>query len=78
MFTISLFLIFLAYIFSESIFLKYHCTFSLYKVIDFTIEESLHPSNEIFYKYQLPLPDLLGTTIVIGNLPYHSSPVITY
>jgi uncharacterized membrane protein len=43
MFTIFSFLIFLAYIFSESISLKYHYTFSLYKVIDFTIRKSPRP-----------------------------------
>jgi hypothetical protein len=52
-FTISSFSTFLSYIFSESVFLKYHCIFSLYKVTDFTIKESSHPSKEIFYMYQL-------------------------
>jgi hypothetical protein len=52
-FTISSFSTFLSYIFSESIFLKYHCIFSLYKVTDFTIKESSHPSKKIFYMYQL-------------------------
>jgi len=55
-FTISSFLTFLSYIFSESIFLKYLCIFFLYKVTDhFTIKESLHPSKDIFYMYQLPV-----------------------
>ena len=36
-FTISSFSTFLSYIFSESIFLKYHCIFSLYKVTDLSI-----------------------------------------
>jgi hypothetical protein len=38
-FTISSFSIILEYIFLESISLKYHCAFSLYKVTDFTIRE---------------------------------------
>jgi hypothetical protein len=54
-FIISSFLTFLACIFSESISLKYHCTFSLYKVIDFTIGEFSRPSYETFYRYQLPI-----------------------
>ena len=41
MFIISLFLMFSVYICSESISLKYHHTFSLYKVIAFTIRESM-------------------------------------
>jgi hypothetical protein len=52
-FTISSFSIFLAYVFLESISLKYHCTFSFYKVTDFTIEEFRHPSKGTFCKYQL-------------------------
>ena len=39
-FTIFLFLIFLAYIFSESISLNYHYIFSIYIIINFTIRES--------------------------------------
>ena len=41
MFIIFLFLMFSVYIFSESISLKYYHTFSLYKVIAFTIRESM-------------------------------------
>jgi len=38
-----------------SISLKYHCVLSLYNVIDFTIKESPHPSNETFCRHQLPI-----------------------
>jgi hypothetical protein len=72
-FTISSFSILLAYIFSEFIYLKYYCTFSLYKVIDFNIGEFWHPSKRIFCRYQLPitwltrhhllLPQLLATCL---------------
>jgi hypothetical protein len=53
MFIISSFLTLSGYIFSKLIFLKYHYTFSIYKAINFTIEESLYLSNRIFYKYLL-------------------------
>jgi len=48
-----------AYIFSEYLFLKYYCTFSLYKVTDFTIGESPRPSKETFCRYQLPVTKLI-------------------
>ena len=51
MFTIFSFLIYLTYIFSKSIFLKYHCTFSFYKYIYLRILESIHLPHETFYKY---------------------------
>jgi hypothetical protein len=41
-FTISSFLLFSVYIFSEFISLKYHYILSLYKITDFTIRESLY------------------------------------
>ena len=67
-FIIFSFLIFLAYIFSKFISLKYYCMFSLYKVTEFTIEDSSRPSNGIFYRYQdYRLLDLLGITCY-----YHS------
>jgi len=50
-FTISSFLTFLAYIFSQSISLKYNCIFSIYKVIDLSIRESPLHQNESFFKY---------------------------
>jgi len=55
-----LLLTFSTYIFSESIFLKYHCTFSLYKVTNFTIRKFPCLLKGIFCRYWLP--DLLGTT----------------
>jgi hypothetical protein len=71
-FTISYFSIFSAYIFSESVFLKYHCTFSLYKVTDFTIrvptsikEDLLHVSAIDHLIYQAP-PVTTTTTDRIG------------
>jgi hypothetical protein len=51
MFTIFSFSIYLTYIFSKSIFLKYHCTFSFYKYIYLRILESIHLPYETFYKY---------------------------
>jgi len=60
MLIISLFLTFSSYIFLEFISLKYHCTFSLYKVTDFTIREFLRPLNETFYNYLSPdLPNTI-------------------
>jgi len=53
-FTIFSFLIFLAYIFLDSISLKYHCIFSLYKYIYLSIWESLHLPQGIFCRHQLP------------------------
>jgi hypothetical protein len=50
-FTISSFLTFPIYIFSKFMSLKYHYTFSFYKITDFIIEEFSHSSNETFYKY---------------------------
>jgi hypothetical protein len=47
-FTISLFLTLSAYIFLESIFLKYHCTFSLYKITDLRIGDTPHPLKRTF------------------------------
>jgi hypothetical protein len=44
-------LTFLAYIFSCPIYLKYYCTFSLYKVTNLNIQESPHLLNEIFCGY---------------------------
>jgi len=60
MLIISLFLTFSLYIFSEFISLKYHYTFSLYQVTDFTIREFLHLLNETFYNYlSLELPNTI-------------------
>jgi hypothetical protein len=66
-FTISSFLIFLAYIFSKSISLKYHCTFFFYKVTDLSIWESSYPSNKIFYRYHL-----------LVTLTYREPPITSY
>jgi hypothetical protein len=65
-FTISSFLTFLAYIFSKSICLKYHCILSLYKVNAFTIGE--------FHVHQRGT--LTGTTTT-DHLTYYAPPVIT-
>ena len=54
MLIIYLFLIFLLYIFLESISLKYNCILSLYKVTDLNIGEFSYSSDKIFYRYQLP------------------------
>ena len=78
-FTISSFLTFSAHIFSEFIFLKYHCTFSLYKVTNFIIGEFTRRSHGTFCKYQPPwfkrhymlLPQLLTT------VTYRTSPATT-
>jgi hypothetical protein len=68
MFTIFLFSTFLVYIFSESISLKYHCTFSLYKVTDFTTGESPRPLKKTFCKHQYRSRGLPG----ISTCYYHS------
>jgi len=52
-FITSLFFIFLVYIFLESIFQNYHCTFSLNTNTYLNIWESLHLSKRIFCRYQL-------------------------
>ena len=52
-FTITSCLTFSVYIFLQSISLKYHCDFSLYKVINFTIREPSRPLKETFYRYRL-------------------------
>jgi hypothetical protein len=54
-FTISSFSTFLVYIFSESISVKYHYIFSIYKVIDFIIRKSLCPLKETLCKYLLSI-----------------------
>ena len=64
--TISLFLTFLAYMFSEPISLKYHCTFSLYKVTDLSISDSLYPSKGTFCKYNYQPPGLYQATRHLG------------
>ena len=64
--TISLFLTFLAYIFSEPISLKYHCTFFLYKVIDLSISIPYIHQRELFVStttnhraFHIKPPDIL-------------------
>jgi len=52
-FTISSFSTFSVCIFSESISVKYHYIFSLYKITDFIIGESLCPLKETLCKYLL-------------------------
>ena len=75
-FTISLFSIFLAYIFSESISLKYHCIFSLYNVTDFTIKKI--PTSIKENLLQVPVTDHLtyhaspATTTITSHLPYQT------
>jgi hypothetical protein len=51
-----IFFIFLAYIFSEFVYLKYLCTFSLYKVTYLNIRESPHLKKKLFagISYQPP------------------------
>jgi hypothetical protein len=66
---ISSFSIFLAYIFLESTSLKYHCTFSLYKVTDFTIRESPCLSKGTFCRYQLSVTWLTRHHLLLLQLP---------
>ena len=60
-FSISSFLTFLAYIFSESISLKYHCTFSLYKVTNPLESPNVHNRGP-FAGANYQLLGFLGTT----------------
>ena len=76
-FTISSFSIFLAYIFSESISLKYHCTFSLYIVIDFSIRESSRPSRGSFASTSYQSLDLPGIICYYHSYRLHTLPNIT-
>jgi len=72
-FTISSFLTFIIYIFSKSISLKYHYTFSFYKITDFIIEEFSHPSNETFYKYIYQASPSITTTTSDISIPNTTS-----
>jgi len=76
-FMISSFWTLLAYVFSESISLNYHCTFSLYKVTDLNIWKSLYPLNEIFCKHQLPVTLIDQTPLTTNHLNF-SYQVIRY
>jgi hypothetical protein len=79
-FTISSFSIFLAYIFLESISLKYYYGFSLYKVTDFTIGEFSCPLKmnllQVLAISHLIYQILPATTITISHLTYQISSVI--
>jgi hypothetical protein len=81
MFTIYSFLIFLAFLFLNSISLKYHYTFSLYKITNFTTKEFLRSSKRTFCRYQPPwftrhhllLSQLLATMTYPGITCYYQS-----
>ena len=77
-FTISLFSIFLAHIFSEFISLKYHRIFFLHIAIDFTIKESSHLSKITFCMHRPWSSELSVTTCYYHSYWLPALPNITY
>jgi hypothetical protein len=76
-FIISLFSIFIADVFSKSIFLKYHCIFSLYKLLTLSLENPHVYKKIIFYVYQLQSPGLPGTSCYYYSYQSTALPDVT-